>query len=96
MGNTIRYTYDADGNQLTESSPAGTASTQYNDLNQKVAITAPDGSESQIQYDADGQVTKQIAPDGSVTTTAYNGHRPRVIRHGPAWQRDPLHLRLAG
>ncbi|KRE81367.1 hypothetical protein ASG86_12560 [Arthrobacter sp. Soil764] len=54
--NYIKWGYDADGNQLTETRPAGTTTYSYNTTGRLTGKTGASGSAA-YTYDADGNVT---------------------------------------
>ena len=63
------YTYDPEGNELTETTPNGVISTNtYSPLNQLLSVSYSDGTSSvTYAYDANGNLTGMV--DGSGTTT---------------------------
>jgi RHS repeat-associated protein len=68
LENVTAYTYDAVGNRLTTTSPAGLiTTTTYDLLNNPVRVTAPDGVASQNTYNNAGQRTASYSNyvDGS-------------------------------
>jgi RHS repeat-associated protein len=81
------YTYDADGNQLTVTAPAGnvsgaatgsyTTTTSYDADNQPSAVTDALGDRTTTAYDSVGNSVQTTDPLGHVTKTAFDfDHRP--------------------
>jgi RHS repeat-associated protein len=62
------YTYDANGNLHTVTDASGTTTYDYNDLNQLVSITSPDGSVQSFQYSPLGFMVGTSATSGGNTS----------------------------
>ena len=68
---SISYTYDADGNVLTEVDSTGTTTFTYDALNRQLTQTLPSGTVTTNSYDGVGNLTS--LNDGTGTTTyTYN------------------------
>ncbi len=65
------YTYDADGNRLSETTPQGTQQYAYDALGRLTSVTNPGGSTQGYTYDADGNRVS-LSAGGQTTTYAYN------------------------
>ncbi len=65
------YTYDADGNRLSETTPQGTYQYAYDALGRLTSVTNPSGSTQGYTYDADGNRVS-LSAGGQTTTYAYN------------------------
>jgi len=68
---TTNYTYDGNGNMLTQSNTTNNGSNKtviYNLLNLPQSVTVPNGSVT-YTYDASGQKLRKVATINSVTTT---------------------------
>ena len=83
LGDESSFSYDADGRMLTAVSAKGnvsgcgcaasyTTTYTYNDLNEPLTISDPDGHETRYVYDDDGNLTTLTKPDGSETVSSYN------------------------
>ena len=67
------YTYDADGNSVTDKDPGGnTTTTAYNADDQATLITDADGDATLTCYDGDGNTAQTVPPAG----VAANGLTP--------------------
>ncbi len=69
---TIGYGYDANGNRLSMSTPWGSFSYQYDQLNRLTRITNPQGRQFSFAYDANGRRTQLDYPNGIRTTYGYD------------------------
>ncbi|MDE1976420.1 MAG: RHS repeat protein, partial [Elusimicrobia bacterium] len=67
----IGYTYDADGNRTSMTTPWGTFNYTYDADNRLTSITNPQGERFALTYDADGRRTSLTYPNGVKTTYAY-------------------------
>jgi YD repeat-containing protein len=74
-GNIIdrfKYTYDSKGNITQVVSKAGITTYEYDELDQLIKETRPDGTIYEYTYDATGnRLTKKVTQGGNVTTTTY-------------------------
>lgn len=74
----VLYQYDENGNTLTETvhTDAGTLTTSYtyNDRNQVLTTTDPDGHLSQNRYDGKGNLVSATDPEGHTLFYAYDGN----------------------
>ncbi|MHB2026909.1 MAG: RHS repeat-associated core domain-containing protein [Elusimicrobiota bacterium] len=68
----INYTYDADGNRTSMTTPWGTFSYSYDADNRLVSLTNPEGNRFAFAYDADGRRTSLTYPNGIKTTYGYD------------------------
>jgi RHS repeat-associated protein len=68
---TLSYTYDKNGNRLTELTPTGTNTYVYDVLNRLTNLTSPAGSFG-LAYDAISRRTSLTLPNGTQTTYAYD------------------------
>ncbi|SEN81065.1 RHS repeat-associated core domain-containing protein, partial [Lihuaxuella thermophila] len=69
---SFQYTYDAKGNITRIVSKAGTTSYVYDELDQLIKETRPDGTIYEYTYDAVGnRLTKKVTQGGNTTTTTY-------------------------
>ncbi|UUO05343.1 hypothetical protein M4951_18415 [Blastopirellula sp. J2-11] len=67
------YTYDAKGNQLTETNSAGaTTSYDYDNLGRLILKTDAEGGETEYTYDANGNRLTLTDPEESTTTWTYD------------------------
>ena len=70
---TTATTYDDDGNALTVTDALGRVTTNsFNDLDQLVSTTDPNGDTTAYTYDVDGNVLSETDPDNNLTIYAYN------------------------
>jgi len=67
-----RCTYDADGNQLTEETPAGTSSMSYDARGNQVSVTDRLGATTHYAYDPADRLIETTYPDGAVHRTSYD------------------------
>ncbi len=66
------YVYDAAGLQTSKTEPKGTTTFEYNELNQVIKVTEPDGKVTEYAYDEAGNRTEQvITENGDTTKTTY-------------------------
>jgi len=77
-GNTINYTYDSEGNRLSEEIDDVNGSLQkklnfeYDALNRLKKIVNPDGSHADYAYNARASRTSSTSPNGYTTTYDYD------------------------
>jgi RHS repeat-associated protein len=72
-GNSWAYTYDLNGNTLTESDPdAGTTTSTYDAAGQLLTTTSADGKTTSYVYDKDGRKTAEYDTTGDAPETASN------------------------
>ncbi len=64
---SISYTYDNDGNQLTQTDNTGTTSYKYDALNRQIQKTLPGGTSIVSGYDASGNLTSYNDGTGVVS-----------------------------
>jgi RHS repeat-associated protein len=93
-GNITSYGYDADGRQVSQTSPSYTqpstgdvitpqSTQQYNAAGEVASATDPDGNTTTSSYDQLGDLTSQQAPDGGVTSYAYDTDGDQLSVTGP-------------
>src|SRR5205807_2709836 len=70
--NTLTYTYDAAGNELTAASNAGTYTMSYDQLNRATVTKEPFGVTLTSSYDAAGRRTQVQDSLGGTVTSAYD------------------------
>jgi len=63
------FTYDADGNRLTDSGPGGTTTYTWDGRNRLKTITQPTGTVTSLSYDAGRYLTQQVVTSGGASTT---------------------------
>jgi RHS repeat-associated protein len=63
------FTYDANGNRLTENGPGGTASYTWDGRNRLQSIAQPGGVATQFTYDFGGNLIQQSSTASSATST---------------------------
>jgi RHS repeat-associated protein len=68
----IGYTYDANGNRTSMTTPWGSFRYTYDALNRVTGITNPEGKTVSFAYDSAGRRTKMTYPNGVVTTYKYD------------------------
>lgn len=69
----VTFESDANGNRISERSPAGLTRFEWDPLDQLVAITHPDGHRTEYAYDGLGRRTRKTAASGSVTRYIWAG-----------------------
>lgn len=69
---TLAYTYDANGNILTECTNGQTTAYTYDSLDRLITVTYPDLSTVTYQYDALNNRTKETYSGGTVKDYEYN------------------------
>jgi RHS repeat-associated protein len=67
----ITYTYDSDGNQLSQTDGGGTISYRYDTLGRQTGKTLPGQAEQVLTYDPAGNLTS-ISDPGGTTTYRYD------------------------
>jgi RHS repeat-associated protein len=78
LNNTINYTYDSEGNRITEQIKDSAGSLQkslsysYDALNRRSKIINPDNNYTQYTYDALGNKKTAKDPKGNITTYSYD------------------------
>lgn len=66
------YVYDAAGLQTSKTEPKGTTTFAYNERNQVIKVTEPDGKVTEYAYDEAGNRTEQsITENGDTVKTTY-------------------------
>ena len=89
-GSEVGYTYDAEGNRETMTTPLGTTTYTYRspfdvtDANELKVVTDPDGSETRYEYDENGNTTKKTEPNGDETNYTYDNQNQLVKVETPA------------
>jgi RHS repeat-associated protein len=82
---SVTYSYDADGNMVSETDPnGGTTTYTYNSLNQEIAVTDPLDHTTTTTYDADGNVATVTDPLGHVTSYVYDARDQLVSETDPS------------
>ncbi len=80
LGNSVQRTYDAVGNLLTVQDPRGALTTHtYNVLNQLTQTRGPEQIITTLDYDPNGNVTKQIRYDVTGMNPASIPADPRTL-----------------
>ncbi|PIP84385.1 MAG: hypothetical protein CO113_18245 [Elusimicrobia bacterium CG_4_9_14_3_um_filter_62_55] len=69
---TLSYTFDANGNRTSMSTPWGSFSYTYDVLDRVTSISNPFGQIIQFQYDALGRRTQMSYPNGTKTNYSYD------------------------
>ena len=78
-GNIWTYTYDAQGNLLSESQPSDTDPNgiitfhEYDTMNRRVLTYDELGNQTRFKYDQLGRLVRKIDADGSETDFSYDG-----------------------
>ncbi|MFE2374174.1 LamG-like jellyroll fold domain-containing protein [Streptomyces sp. NPDC059398] len=73
VADTSAWTYDSDGNQLTQSTPGGrTTRSLYDQLGNVVQVTDADGKNTQASYDTAGDQLTSTDPTGASTQATYD------------------------
>jgi RHS repeat-associated protein len=68
------YTYDADGNKITETDPLShTITTAYDERNKPYLKTDPTGKTVKFDFDGNGHTTTMTDELGKISTYAYDG-----------------------
>ncbi len=70
--NKFSYTYDNNGNVLTETRNGETTAYTYDSLDRLISVTYPDGLKISYEYDALNNRTKEIHSDGTEKEYVYN------------------------
>jgi len=70
--NSLNYTYDGDGNNLTASNDAGSYSFAYNADGEETQAVTPSGVTLNYQYDTAGDVTQITDSLGDTVTSQYD------------------------
>ena len=70
--NSLNYTYDGDGNNLTASNDAGSYSFAYNADGEETQAVTPSGVTLNYQYDAEGNTTQITDSLGDTVTSQYD------------------------
>ena len=64
-----RFTYDSDGNFLTDTSPGGIVTTStYNSLNKRATTQSTGAGKYTYAYDSSGRLTTETSPSGHTTS----------------------------
>jgi RHS repeat-associated protein len=84
-GTAISYTYDAAGNRLSVTIPAGTTSYTFDAMNRTETVTDPEGGVTKYTYDADGELIKTEFPNGTSELRQYDvvNHLTYLENDGP-------------
>jgi len=67
----VSYSYDLNGNRLTETGPDGTVNYHWDARNRLVAIDKPDGQRHDFVYDFAGNMTRHDLTQSGVTTSKH-------------------------
>ncbi|QCS54135.1 RHS repeat-associated core domain-containing protein [Priestia flexa] len=88
---SYKYSYDPNSNQTSVVTNNGTASYEYNALDQLTKETLIDGTVISYEYDKVGNRTKKIEAKGTTTTTiyTYNAGNELTSVNGQAYSYDP-------
>ncbi len=79
-----KFTYDADGNVLTERDALNRTTTHvYDNGGRRSQTTAPDGGVTLFGYNAADELVQQTAPDGGVTLFEYDARGLRTKETSP-------------
>ncbi len=79
-----RFTYDADGNVLTEKDALGRTTTNvFDNAGRKSKSTAPDGGVTLYGYNAANELINQTNPDGGVVLFEYDNRGLRTKETSP-------------
>jgi YD repeat-containing protein len=79
-----KFTYDADGNVLTERDALNRTTTHvYDNGGRRTKTTAPDGGITLFEYNAANELVKQTAPDGGITLYEYDNRGLRTKETSP-------------
>ena len=70
--NTFDYTYDENGNVLTETRNGNTTSYVYDSLNRLVSVTYSDNSSVSYEYDGFGNRVREVYSNGDIKEYIYN------------------------
>lgn len=71
-GSTISYTYDAAGNRISVTTPAGTTGYTYDALNRLAMVTDPEGGITNYTYDAVGNRIGITYPNETIAQYTYD------------------------
>lgn len=73
IGGVIKYTYDADGNQVTVTDSEGnTTKNEYNELGWITKKVSPSGYTTTFAYDQSGRAVKSVLDKGETNRTTYD------------------------
>jgi len=88
-GETWGYSYDVNGNLVSESGPEGETNIYtYDALDRLVSAKGPEGETITYTYDSMGRVATEKGPDQVTSTFAYDkaGRLVSITRAGKTWQ----------
>ncbi len=68
----LSYTYDANGNVLSETSDGTTSTYKYDSRGNVIETIDADGTVTKTEYDANNRLSKMIEADGSVSLFTYD------------------------
>ncbi|MCX6224189.1 MAG: hypothetical protein NTV01_05485, partial [Bacteroidia bacterium] len=84
-GHYFSYTYDSDGNMLSETNPNGASvHYEYDRMNRRVKITSPMGYKTYYQYDGMENVTRRTDPENRQTNYSYDPLNRLILTAYPA------------
>ena len=85
-GQTLQFTYNALSHKLTESSPLGIVSSQYDAAGNRTRLQWPDGTYVTYAYDAAGEMTSVLDPNTQIAYHTYDdlGRRTAVYHANAA------------
>jgi RHS repeat-associated protein len=93
---TTQLGYDADGNNITEETPAGTIRTSYDSRGNPVSVTDPLGATAQFGYDASDRLVTATDQLGGVWQTSYDAAGRAISVTDPAAATAELQWTAAG